>query len=249
MTEMEAGHFADAQIVLNARLHMQSEQLLRGQFQSYVDLVGRFASSGKWLDIGCGTGMLIHLARECGYAAEGIELTADRRALARQVTGAVVHDQPLEALNLPPASFAAVTLINVFSHLANPSETLTHIRRVLRPGGVLLLHTGEIGPGVRKEHVYSWDLGDHLYFLGESTIDRYADKLGFQIVHRERVWQPDAVYARERFEIKGRSRLRNLAKFAILHTPGVFPFLRWYMLNMRHVGNPTYTSTLLLQKG
>jgi SAM-dependent methyltransferase len=249
ITEMEAGHFADGQVISNARLHLQSEHMRQRRFQAYVGLTRRFAPSGKWLDMGCGSGTLIQLAQEFGIDAEGIELTPDRRALARQVTGAVVYEYPLEALNFPPDSFAAVILINVFSHLTSPSETLAHIHRVLCPGGVVLLLTGEIGLGVRKHHVYSWALGNHLYFLGDSTIDRYANKLKFQLVYRDKTWQPAATYTRERFKIKGRSKLRNLVKIASLYTPGVFPLLRWYMLSKKHAGNPIYTSTLLLKKG
>src|SRR3712207_8422072 len=47
-----------------------------------------------------------------------------------------------------------------------------------------MLHTGEVGAGVQKQHAYTWGLGDHLCFLGESTIDRYAEKVGLRLVHR-----------------------------------------------------------------
>jgi SAM-dependent methyltransferase len=245
--EMEAGHFGHGQVVSGSNLHRQGEQVRQPQFQVYVDIVRRFAPVGKWLDIGCGTGMLIKLAQNVGVDAEGIELTSDRRMLARQLTGASIHEHPIEHLNLPSESFAAVTLVNVFSHLTSPTMTLSHIRRVLSPGGIMLLHTSEIGPGVRKHHTFSWDLGDHLYFLGESTIDRYAKKVKCRLIHRDRNWQPAVVYTRERFRMKGRSKLRNLGKMVALYTPGVFPLLRWYMLSKSQAGNPIYTSTLILK--
>jgi hypothetical protein len=112
----------------------------------------------------------------------------------------------------------------------------------------MMLYTGEIGAGVRQSHIFSWGLGDHLYFLGENTIDLYAEKLKFRLVHRDKIWQPATVYTRERFKMKGRSRLRDLVKTACLYTPGVFPLLRWYMLNRRQADNPIYASTLILQK-
>jgi hypothetical protein len=97
-------------------------------------------------------------------------------------------------------------------------------------------------------HQFLWELGDHLYFLGDHTIERYAGKLGFELVHREAIWSPAVLYRRERFKTKGRSALRNFVKGACLYTPGVFPILRWYMLNRYHAGNPCYESTLVLKK-
>ena len=248
MTELEKGHFADDKVFSSASLHLQDEHRRQQRFQTYVEIAHRFAQIGKWLDIGCGTGTLISLAQKAGFDAEGIELNLDRRTLARQMTGAFVYEHPLEVLNLPSESFAVVTLINVFSHLISPSETLLHIHRILSPGGIVQLHTSEIGPGVRKHHTFSWDLGDHLYYLGENTIDRYAKKLNFRLVHRDTIWQPAAVYTRDRFRIKGRSKPRNFVKTACLYTPGIFPLLCWYVLNVRQAENPVYASTLVLKK-
>ena len=248
MTEMESSHYAGNLITSGAAVHLAQERQSRLALESYVAVAHRFAPAGKWMDIGCGTGTFMALVRARGIKAEGIELTRERRDVALQETGGPIYDAPLEALDLPPKSFAAVTLINVFSHLTCPTETLTHIRRVLVPDGIILLRTGEIGPNVRKRHVYSWDLGDHLYFLGERTAERYAAKLNFRVVHREKVWVPAAVYTRERFMLKGRSRLRNAIKEGIVTIPGALPALRWYMLNLRDAANPMYDSTLVLRK-
>jgi SAM-dependent methyltransferase len=218
------------------------------ELESYVALAHRFAPAGKWMDIGCGTGTLLTLARTRGIDAEGIELTRERRDVALRETGARIYGAPLEALDLPAQSFAAVILINVFSHLTSPTETLRQIRRVLVPDGIVLLRTGEIGPNVQRRHVYSWDLGDHLYFLGEGTAERYAGKTNLRLVHRETAWVPATVYTRERFMLKGRSRLRNALKEAIVTIPGALSILRWYMLTLRDAGNPMYDSLLVLKK-
>jgi SAM-dependent methyltransferase len=243
MSEMEAGHFAETESVLNADALLQGQRVREREFAGYVDVARRFApAAGKWLDIGCGAGMLMLLAQKQGIEVEGIELTADRRQLARRVTGAEVHGKPLEELDLAPGSFAAITMINVFSHLTRPSDTLAQIGRVLMPGGILLLRTG-----VKKGHVISWYLGDHLYFLGDGTIEAFAAKLDFPLVHRERQWAPDQLFRRERFLQKGRSRLRNLVKSAIVHTPGAMAALRWTMLR-RQADNPIHNSTLVLRR-
>lgn len=240
-------HYEDTGILLDARLQMEDEKLRTREFEAYIETVARFAVSGKWMDLGCGAGVLMQLAGNRGIAMEGIELTPSRAALAREVSKATVYETPLEDLGLPDGSFAAVIGINVFSHLRKPSETLAEIRRVLAPSGVLMLVTGEIGPGLRKEHNFSWPLGEELYYLGEKTIEAYGRKIGFQLLQRSRKWLPDFLYGEQRFREKGRSPLRNMAKKAILYTPGALPLLRSYVFDKQR-DNPAYSSTLVLRK-
>lgn len=249
MTEFEEGHYGSGQVVAaSGQDWMRGERVRQRELAGYVEVAQRFAPAGPWLDMGCGAGMLIAAARERQIEADGIEPTPDRRAIAQQLTGAKIYDKPVEDLELPADHYAAITLIDVFSHLISPTQTLREMRRILLPGGVVLLHTTEIGSGVHKEHHRSWLLGDHLYFLGDTTIECYAQKLGYELAYRERVWQPAKIYTREHLQLPGPSRAKNLAKRLIVTTPGALPTLRWYALNRREVGNPVYASTLVLRK-
>jgi len=168
--------------------------------------------------------------------------------MARVLTGATIHDQSSEFLDFAPASFAAVTLTDVFSHLSSPAAALSCIHRILQPNGILLLYTSEIGAGVARHHNYSWYLGDHRYYLGDHTIERYADRIGFDVVYREKRWAPDLFYSRDNFLMKGRSMLRNIIKKSCVYTPGVLHILRWYMLKIRNKNNPCFISTIILKK-
>ena len=241
MTELEAGHFGDI-----ATRHLQGEAIRLTEFDVYLAVANHYAPVGPWLDIGCGTGGLLSAVQRTGRSIAGIELTPDRRALAAKMTGATIYGQPLEALSIPAKSYAVVSMVQVFSHLLSPRATLSRIRDVLIPGGIVLLRTGEVGPGVQKRHLFSWDLGDHLYFLGDQTIECYAQQLGYTLVERQRTWLPESQYTRKRFLQKGRSRWRNAAKAAIVYTPGALSLLRWYMLR-RQVDNPIHTSTIVLR--
>ena len=234
--------------VTSAEVQLEFELQSRERLTGYVDLARRHAPDGPWLDVGCGAGTLIRLASERGIEAEGIELAPDRLELARRVTGATIHDRSLEQLAPEPGSLAAVTMIDVFSHLDSPGETLTAVHRALAPGGVLLLHTSEVGEGARPHHQPAWELGEHRFFLGEGTIERYAARIGYEVVDRRRVWLPDTVFTRERFRMRGRSRARDAAKRLVLHTPGAFRTLRWYMVERRQADNPIHASTIVLRK-
>src|SRR5207244_11486157 len=83
------------------------------------------------------------------------------------------------------------------SDLTRPTETLAELHRILKPSGVLILATGEMTAGIQKSHMFTWNLGDHLYFLGDRTMARYARKTGFDIAHHDRAWLPDRMYTRD----------------------------------------------------
>lgn len=253
MTEMERGHFANDLRVVSGAKHADAEIALVKEFEQYMDITEgllsqtREANTGhglkSWLDIGCGAGLLLRMAISRDYVAEGIELTADRRKIASGSTGAVIHDQPLEELDLDDSSFDVVSLINVFSHLTAPSSTLREIRRILKPDGLLLVATGEIGGEVRKSHVLRWNLGDHLYFLGTATMSRYAETCGLRIIASRRQWLPDQLLSSSYLSTRGRSQTRNAAKKLIAASSS----LRWALLRLQHA-NPVYSSLLVLKR-
>ena len=135
--EMSERKFGKGGHVLEASKHLAGETIRRKEFQHYVDLARTHAPPGSWLDLGCGTGVLMQCAEGAGQAIEGIELTPDRREATSRLVRGHIYDQPLELLDLPSASYAAIFMINVFSHLVRPSIIVAEILRVLRPGGVL----------------------------------------------------------------------------------------------------------------
>jgi len=247
LEELDRGVFGEGRHTNEASRHLRGEQVRQQRYVRLVALAQKLAPPGRWLDIGCGTGTLLRIAQEHGISIDGIELTPARRDCARQRTSAQIYEQPLEDLQLPDASYAAIFMVNVFSHLFSPSATFAEIHRILVDGGIAVIWTGEYGAGVKPHHIWDWGLGDHLQFLGYHTIDRYADRLGFELVKRERTWLPDVLYSRERLASPGTSRTRNAMKRLVLAVPGAFPLFRTIMTS-RQRDNPVYVSLLILQR-
>lgn len=248
MKDVHEGRFGDDQKVIAADGQYEAEQTMEVIFQGYLDRIQRYVPDGHLLDVGCGAGFFMVLAQRAGFHTTGIELTADRLAKSRATTGSVIHDKPVEQLDLPEGSFDAITLVNVFSHLADPLRTLTTLSKLLRPGGVLLVVTGEIsGAPVRPEHLPEWTLGDELFFLGEGTMARYAEAMGLEVASVDKRWLPDALYSRERFRVMGRSPIRNAAKRFFLVAPGALPLLHWAM-SKRQADNPIHSAVFVLRR-
>ncbi|MGI9084592.1 MAG: methyltransferase domain-containing protein [Aeromicrobium sp.] len=245
MTEMEEGHYAGSQEIVAAARQNASELIARDRFRGYIDLARKHASHGRWLDVGCGAGLLIGLAQEAGFSGEGIELSADRRSIAQQLTGATVHDTPVEDIGFPDDSFDVVSMINVFSHLISPTQTFKELVRILRPGGAIVMVTGEMTSGVKKRDMLRWNLGDHLYFLGDRTMTRYSEKTGLEILHHNRRWLPGEMFSREWLRMRGRSRAKNALKTIVNLTPGGLKLMRAVMLR-RQADSAAHTSVFVL---
>jgi SAM-dependent methyltransferase len=233
--------------VNEAKRHRRGEEIGRQRYQRLVTLAQRLAPPGRWLDIGCGTGTLLRVAEEHGIAIDGVEPTPARRDAAREQTSGQIYERPLEDLHLPHASYAAIFMVNVFSHLFAPSATFAEIHRILVANGIVVVWTSEFGPGVKPHHMWDWGLGDHLQFLGDGTIEHYADRFSFELVKRERSWLPDVLYARDRLASPGTSRARNTMKRLVLAMPAGFPIFRTIMMS-RQRDNPVHVSLLALQR-
>lgn len=117
-------------------------------------------------DIGAGTGLFTMLFADAVkpggsvYAVdispafvEYIQETAQKRRV-RNVTAVLTDGVELK---LPDASVDLVYMSDVYHHFEHPAETLASIRRVLKPGGRLVIVDYERIPGVtppaRVEHV------------------------------------------------------------------------------------------------
>jgi SAM-dependent methyltransferase len=247
LQELDQGVFGEGRRTNEAQRHLREEQVRRQRYGRLVALAEKLAPPGRWLDIGCGTGTLLRVAEEQRIAIDGIELAPARRDLAREHTSAQIFERPLEDLRLPDASYAAVFMVNVFSHLFSPSAAFAEIHRILLPGGILVIWTTEFGASVKAHHMWDWGLGDHLQFLGDATIERYADRFGFELVTRERAWLPDVLYSRERLVAPGTSRTRNAMKRLVLAVPGAFPLFR-ALMTARQRDNPVHVSLLALRR-
>ena len=99
------------------------------------------------LDAGCGRGeVLLACARE-GASVAGVDYSEAAIEIAREtlaeVQGAELVQGRVEELPWPDASFDRVLFADVVEHLdpAEAEAALRELRRVLRPGGMLLVHT------------------------------------------------------------------------------------------------------------
>ena len=97
----------------------------------------------RLLDAGCGTGGFLARLRAARPEATlfGLEYEQGAAARAAAKAGAHIACGTVNALPFPDGSFDAVTSLDVICHAGvEPSQALAEFRRVLRPGGMLVLN-------------------------------------------------------------------------------------------------------------
>lgn len=161
-----------------------SEAEIRSRLDRYLD---ELCASPPVLDLGCGRGELLLMLREAGVEATGIEGDPAVATAARRRGLDVVEGDVLEILGqLPDASRGAVTAIHLFEHLdsARLLGVLAQIRRVLRPGGLLIAecpnpHSLRVGAALY------WIDPTHRRPLMPETLELALTASGFERASRE----------------------------------------------------------------
>jgi SAM-dependent methyltransferase len=102
----------------------------------------RIAPRGRLLDVGCALGFLLEATRRySGWEVQGLDVSAFAGFFARRVYGLDVKVGTLEHAGFPDASFDFIVQKDLLEHVLHPREHLSETRRILRPGGYLLLVT------------------------------------------------------------------------------------------------------------
>lgn len=129
----------------------------RGDGYIFGRRLRRWKTSGRVLELGCGTGEFLAGVREAsGWEPTGLDLSAHAIESARAANaGAGIRfmSGDLSSAGLPEGSFDAVVARDVIEHLRDPAATLRAVRRLLVPGGRLWMqvpngHT-ELAPFAR----------------------------------------------------------------------------------------------------
>jgi SAM-dependent methyltransferase len=128
------------------------------------------------LDVGCGTGANLLMLSKYGDA-EGVDVSEDALAFCRERGLKNVKLGAAEKLPYDDGSFDLVTALDVVEHLDDDLGGLREMRRVLRPGGRVLLFV--------PTFMFLWGLQDDVsnhrrrYRLPE--LRRVLEQAGFEI--------------------------------------------------------------------
>lgn len=140
----------------------------------------------RLLDVGSSVGCTVEAAQERGWQAVGVDISDDavadcqRRGLDCRVVDSV-------KLPFEDESFDVLTSWHVIEHVADVTETLQEWRRVLRPGGVMVLETPDATcmkvrlQGARYRKFWA---PEHSYTFSPKSLARFAERCDFELLRR-----------------------------------------------------------------
>jgi ubiquinone/menaquinone biosynthesis C-methylase UbiE len=139
------------------------------------------------LDLGCGAGDFTAVLAEAGYSPVGADVAS--AALDRARARYPDLDFRLISVDAPVPfddnSFDLVWASEVIEHVADTARWLSEVRRVLAPGGRLLLTTpahGRLRVALAGVERFSEPLGDHLHLYTRRSLHGVLDDFGFREV-------------------------------------------------------------------
>jgi 2-polyprenyl-3-methyl-5-hydroxy-6-metoxy-1,4-benzoquinol methylase len=175
-----------------------------------------YSGINTWLDVGCGHGEFIESLRDLTagkIVVSGNEPNATKQASARS-RGLNVSFFDLASHD---TQYDMVSLLNVYSHLADPKAFIGAIHHVVKPGGQFLIQTGDAANLPASDQLKPLCLPDHMSFASEKILRDMLESHNFRVdsVHKFPALQP---------------RLVQLAKeVAKLFIPGKNSFLKYYL--------------------
>ncbi|HKE00002.1 MAG TPA: class I SAM-dependent methyltransferase [Planctomycetota bacterium] len=166
--------------------YLRDEPLYRRTYRRRFAVVRRHCSRpGRVLDVGCAAGFFLSVAKEEGWRCTGVEVSPAMSAFARERYGLDVRVGTLADQHLDAASFDLVTFWDVVEHLPDPISVLREARRLVAPGGRVLVETQNVASlfarvlGRRWQH---YKHAEHLYHFDPSTVRRLLGEAGLEAV-------------------------------------------------------------------
>lgn len=193
----------------------------------------RLRSTNRLLEVGCGHGIFLERARAARWEVSGVEILPPIAEIARRVRGLDVRTGDLLQARFDSGTFDVAYMNEVIEHIVDPVELMIEVHRVLRPGGIALLRTGNARSWSARLRGGGWSyyrFGGHLHirYFGPRSAAALGKAAGFaQVRTRTRGFA-----LRESGELRGRAYAAPVRVAQALISPLAGPLGAGHRLTM-----------------
>ncbi len=150
-----------------------------------LKLINSFSSEEKkLLDVGCGTGDFLKIAKENNWTVSGIEPNEQARKIANIKTEHSVFEIE-QLLKFEPSSFDTITLWHVLEHLPNLEDHISVFKKLLKPQGTLIIAVPNYKSYDAKYYKEFWaafDVPRHLWHFNKTSISKLVLKFSMEVI-------------------------------------------------------------------
>lgn len=138
---------------------------------------------GRLLDVGAYSGVFVEAARASGWDAWGLEPCRWAVEQARE-RGLTMLEGSLDTVDIEEQSYDVVTMWDVIEHVSDPLGQLRKVRRILKPGGLAVVHTMDLDSTFAKimGSRWPWLMEMHVYYFTPRTLGRMAEVAGLKVL-------------------------------------------------------------------
>ncbi len=155
-----------------------------------VARIQQLRQTGSMLDIGCGRGQFLKIAREHGFQIYGIDVSEKAVSYARREFGLKADNRLLEDVAASGEQFDVATLWHVLEHFADPYAALKQVKQLLKSGGMCVIEVPNLHSLKFILSATKWEGGNHpLYhrtFFTADTLRTALVRSGFSSARRVR---------------------------------------------------------------
>lgn len=199
--------------------YIDERPLLLEYFDRKLDLVEKYTKKRKILDVGCGHGFCLEAAKKRGFNAVGIDVSGYAVEYAKE-HGCKAFLTDIYKAGFKDTSFDVITIFQLIEHVPNPVKFMKEVKRILKPGGHVILTTPNHGGYLKKlmgKNWFSYRHQEHLFFFSPKSIDFLLEKAGFASIaflkDETRFYPIRHILGGVRYYFKGKF-FRNLAEFS-----------------------------------
>ena len=162
-----------------------SEHLVM-RLEAVEDALGK---KGRMLDVGAGSGAFVRFCADRGWEAEALDLSRRAIAFAKSQHGIDLREADLRDVGYPTGSFDFVHLSHVLEHVAEPTQLVGEVARVVKSNGLIIVEVpNEFRDLVFAARRLSFSIprspvpSSHLYFFTPKTLRMILTINGLEVV-------------------------------------------------------------------
>lgn len=162
-------------------------------YENGLKIINKYYKTGKLLDVGCGVGYFVDMAKKRGYDISGIDFSSVAKNVAKREFGLSITVGELCNSKFRKDSFDIITLWNVLEHFYDPLKEIELIYELLKNNGILLIETPNfllrsmlmrfkptkylLEISQKDNSLIPWE---HLYYWNQTTLKSILRRIGFR---------------------------------------------------------------------